>query len=249
MEDDVARLRLQACLLEHMAERHALPFADAAPALDAIVAGDLRARRHGAEIGERELGRAARPGRPPSSRQSAKPFAASCLIGGIVGRRAAVRPKAGESRPRCIPRQVVRAEQRALRARASAARRCRGCCGTRAPARARRSRRGRAPGRQSGAAQESRGGSFASFRCMPASSIDPISAGDHRAHIVDQTPESSTISTCTSTKSDDERRGDEMDGARRLPAAEEIEQPGEGGVHRRRHGQAGEDQRGNERRR
>ena len=35
--------------------------------------------------------------------------------------------------------------------------------------------------------------------------------------------------------------GDEVDRARRLPAAEEVEQPGPGGVHARRHGEAGQD--------
>ncbi len=49
------------------------------------------------------------------------------------------------------------------------------------------------------------------------------------------------MTTCTMTNSDDAGGAHEMDGARRLPPAEEIEQPREGRVHRRRHGQAGED--------
>ncbi len=58
VEDQVARLRLKSGLGQEVAERHAGPFADGAPALDAVVAGDLGAGRHRAKLGEREgLGR------------------------------------------------------------------------------------------------------------------------------------------------------------------------------------------------
>ena len=43
MEDDVARLVGELRLVEHGGQRRAGPFADGAPALDAIVPGDLRA--------------------------------------------------------------------------------------------------------------------------------------------------------------------------------------------------------------
>src|SRR5664279_1775952 len=56
-EDDELRFRLRPGLVEHEAERHALPFADTAPAFDAIVPRDLRSRRHGAQLPERELAR------------------------------------------------------------------------------------------------------------------------------------------------------------------------------------------------
>ena len=56
-EGDVARLGLQARRLEDLRQLHALPLADAAPALDAIVAGDLRARGQRAQVGERKLHR------------------------------------------------------------------------------------------------------------------------------------------------------------------------------------------------
>ena len=65
VKEDVAGLRLQPGLLQDLAERDARPLADAAPALDAVVARDLGARRHGAEIGEREAPWAARRGRRP----------------------------------------------------------------------------------------------------------------------------------------------------------------------------------------
>ena len=55
IEHDIARVRHELRRLEQSAERHTLPLADAAPALDAIVPGDLRARRHGAEIGKRQF--------------------------------------------------------------------------------------------------------------------------------------------------------------------------------------------------
>ena len=52
-EDDVARVRLRA-RRRAAPQRHALPLADAAPTLDAIVPGDLGARRHRPQFGERE---------------------------------------------------------------------------------------------------------------------------------------------------------------------------------------------------
>ncbi|EGE60570.1 hypothetical protein RHECNPAF_14110054 [Rhizobium etli CNPAF512] len=57
MEHDVARLRLQPDRLQQGAKRQARPFADRAPAFDAVVPGDLRARRHRLQLRERELRR------------------------------------------------------------------------------------------------------------------------------------------------------------------------------------------------
>ena len=57
MEHDIARLALDAGARQDLGERHAGPFADAAPAFDAIMARDLGARRQRPQIGEgkREL--------------------------------------------------------------------------------------------------------------------------------------------------------------------------------------------------
>ena len=44
MEDEVARLRLEADAVEERAETGAFPLADAAPAFDAVMGRDLRAR-------------------------------------------------------------------------------------------------------------------------------------------------------------------------------------------------------------
>src|SRR6202453_4601377 len=54
-QGDIARLWLEPRSRQHRRQLRALPLADAAPALDAIVAGDLRARGQGAQVGEREL--------------------------------------------------------------------------------------------------------------------------------------------------------------------------------------------------
>src|ERR1700731_4515318 len=54
VEDDIVRLRLDAGARQDFGERHAPPFADAAPALDAVMARDLRARGKRAQIVERE---------------------------------------------------------------------------------------------------------------------------------------------------------------------------------------------------
>jgi hypothetical protein len=54
VQDDVARVRRQPRPLEHGSKRHAGPFADGTPALDAVVAGDLGARGHRAQLRERE---------------------------------------------------------------------------------------------------------------------------------------------------------------------------------------------------
>jgi hypothetical protein len=50
MEHDKAGLRPDACARQDLRERHASPFADAAPALDAIMSRDLGARRQGAQL-------------------------------------------------------------------------------------------------------------------------------------------------------------------------------------------------------
>ena len=57
VEDDVAGLRTGADLFENQAERNPFPFADGAPSLDAIVAGDLGSRREVPKRGEGESGR------------------------------------------------------------------------------------------------------------------------------------------------------------------------------------------------
>ncbi len=54
VEDDVARLVAQPRLVEQQRQRHAGPFADRRPALDAVVAGDLGAARHAPDLVERE---------------------------------------------------------------------------------------------------------------------------------------------------------------------------------------------------
>ncbi len=51
----VSRRWLRLGLLHHLGQGHALPFADATPALDAVMAGDLGARWHGPQIAEREF--------------------------------------------------------------------------------------------------------------------------------------------------------------------------------------------------
>src|SRR6202012_5280938 len=56
-EGDVARLRLQARSGPHRRQLRALPLADGAPALNAIMPGDLRARGQGAQIAKRKLHR------------------------------------------------------------------------------------------------------------------------------------------------------------------------------------------------
>src|SRR5258708_2847821 len=53
MEHDKAGLGPDTYARQHPGERHAGPFADAAPALDAIMAGDLGAGRQGAQLLER----------------------------------------------------------------------------------------------------------------------------------------------------------------------------------------------------
>ena len=58
-EEDVARAVRYTRLVEQQCERHAGPLADRAPALDAVVPGDLRARRHRPQLGERQGERAA----------------------------------------------------------------------------------------------------------------------------------------------------------------------------------------------
>jgi len=55
VEHEVARLFLWPYLVKQMRQRHAGPFTDAAPALDAIVTGDLSPRRHRAQLFEAEL--------------------------------------------------------------------------------------------------------------------------------------------------------------------------------------------------
>ena len=82
-----------------MGELHALPLADAAPSLDAVVTRDLRARRHGAEIRERVLGRLLDEAidlQPPVDEAVLR----HRDVVGIVGRCAAVRP---EFLARCRP--------------------------------------------------------------------------------------------------------------------------------------------------
>ena len=59
VEDDVAGLIAQARGIEQQRQRHPGPFADRRPALDAIVAGDLRAPRHRPDLAERQRQRAA----------------------------------------------------------------------------------------------------------------------------------------------------------------------------------------------
>src|SRR6266404_7667279 len=56
VEDDVSRLRLQGDLAEQSGTLHALPFADATPAFDAVMTRDLRARRKLAQLGQRQFG-------------------------------------------------------------------------------------------------------------------------------------------------------------------------------------------------
>src|SRR5262249_7508835 len=55
IEHDVARIWLEPCAVEQRGKLHALPFADAAPSLNAIVPRDLRARGHGAQLDERQV--------------------------------------------------------------------------------------------------------------------------------------------------------------------------------------------------
>jgi hypothetical protein len=47
--------RLQLSLVEQRLQRHASPFADTTPAFDAVMPRDLRARRHGAQLGQGRL--------------------------------------------------------------------------------------------------------------------------------------------------------------------------------------------------
>ena len=60
-------LRLQPNERQDVTERHAGPFADRTPALDAIVARDLRAARHRAQLRQRELCGILAPGRRPAA--------------------------------------------------------------------------------------------------------------------------------------------------------------------------------------
>src|SRR6476660_10465178 len=57
VEHEVARRRLELCLVEQSLQRHAGPFADAAPAARAVMPGDLRAPRHGAQLRQRKFER------------------------------------------------------------------------------------------------------------------------------------------------------------------------------------------------
>src|SRR6476620_4850710 len=71
MEDEIAGVGLETHTLQQRCKLRAAPLADRAPALDAVVARDLRARGKLAQLGEAELGRATSP--PILSFQSAKP--------------------------------------------------------------------------------------------------------------------------------------------------------------------------------
>src|SRR5271154_5273096 len=57
-EGEVASLGLQPRGGDESGQLDAFPLPDAAPALDAVMSGDLRARRKAAQFGERELHRA-----------------------------------------------------------------------------------------------------------------------------------------------------------------------------------------------
>src|SRR4029078_12477839 len=57
IEHDIARIRLELDAIEQRGKRYTLPFADAAPSLDAIMPRDLRVRRHGTKLGKRQFQR------------------------------------------------------------------------------------------------------------------------------------------------------------------------------------------------
>ena len=67
----------------------------------------------------------------------------------------------------------------------------------------------------------------------------PVAAGDHRADLV-QRPGEDHHDQVHDDEQHQEPGGDEVDRARRLPPAEQVEQPRPGRVHRRRHGQPGQ---------
>ena len=89
MKDDIAGFRLQPNERQHVTELHAGPFANRTPSLDAIVARDLCATRHRAQLRQREFGGSLHQ---PVDQQL--PVLESArrqrLVGGVLGVRSAI---------------------------------------------------------------------------------------------------------------------------------------------------------------
>ena len=114
MEHHVPGTVLDPGKLEHMAERHAGPFADAAPAFHAIVPRDLGSRRHGPKGSETEaLGMVDEPIDPELPILEAVGHQSE--VGLVLRIRAAVGPEGrADVRLGIFSGQRARAEQHAL---------------------------------------------------------------------------------------------------------------------------------------
>ena len=73
--------------------------------------------------------------------------------------------------------------------------------------------------------------------------FEDVAAGDHGSHAVEE-PDHNHQGDVDQNKQDDQIGADEMQAAGRLPTAEHRHQPGLTRIHRRRHGQAGQDHQG-----
>ena len=211
---------------QYSAELRSLPLADRAPPLDAIVARDLRALRKATEIA-RATASAAAPTSPSTrSRQLAKPRRAMRLI--LRRSRAATLPLVRNTGDICVARDIRAPapapisrwlpDERPAPATGSG-----GTCGVGIEPVASGEQQ---PAARRAATEHARRSSWADAASMLASSLarQAIPAGDHRAHFVDRSREHDHRDV-----DDEERRsaphGDEVDRSRRLPPAEQLDQP------------------------